>query len=365
MREDRMQSDLYSEEEINIDLRKYWLRIKSHWKPILWITAAGFVLGCLIALDTPHKYVATSRLAPELSATATNRLSTVASLVGLTSAVLGTTDAVYPMVYPDVVHSPEFVSDLFGTMVTYRGKDGERQVSLYDYVDSLSRKSVIKVVAGLPGKALDAAKGLFSKEEGEPETSSDVEPFHFTKKQWEVYKVISKAISAEIDKKTLIVTLSVMMDDNVIAAETLRAVNSLLKEYVSDYRTDKAVNDRDYYKKLYEESQQDYREAQRIYAHYVDSHQGMVSQSAQIERDRLRDEMSLKYQLYTSMAQQLQGAEAKVQQETPVFAEIVTPTVPLKSANSRKKMALAVTFLAFCLGAVIVLWKYRKEESAE
>ena len=357
--------DLLMDDEITIDFGKYWRRLKAHWKPLVWITAAGFVLGCLVALDTPHKYVASSRLAPELSSTATNRLSSVASLVGLTSTILGTTDAVYPMVYPEVVHSPEFVADLFDTPVTLRTKAGDEQVTLYAYMDSLRRKSVIGTVMGLPGAAMGAVKGIFAKddeEEGEGiDAAVEVDPFRFTKKQGKVYKAISKSIEAAIDKKTLILSLSVTMDDALIAAEVAREVNSNLQEYVRGYRTDKACHDRDYYKKLCDEAQGEYFTAQRAYARYVDSHQGMVSRSAQVEQERLRDEMSLKYQLYTSMAQQLQAAEAKVQQETPVFAEIVTPTVPLKSVNSRKKTALAFAFLAFCAGVVWVLWKWRKE----
>lgn len=356
--------DLLMDDEINIDFGKYWRRLKAHWKPVLWITVAGFVLGCLIALDTPHKYTVTSRLAPELSSTATNRLSSVASLVGLSATVLGSTDAVYPMVYPDVVHSPEFIADLFDTPVTYRDRKGESQVTLYEYMDSLRKKSVVGTLMGLPGMAMGAVKGIFSKEEEDSaDAAANVDPFHFTKKQGKIYRALSKSIEAGIDKKTLVVSLSVTMDDALIAAETARAVNDKLKEFVKRYRTDKAVNDRDYYKKLYEESQEEYRAAQRVYARYVDSHQGLISQSAQVEGERLRDEMNLKYQLYTSMAQQLQGAEAKVQQDTPVFAEVVTPTVPLKSANSRKKTALAFTFLAFCAGVVWVLWKWRKEEN--
>lgn len=357
--------DLLMDDEINIDFGKYWRRLKAHWKPVLWITVAGFVLGCLIALDTPHKYTVTSRLAPELSSTATNRLSSVASLVGLSATVLGSTDAVYPMVYPDVVHSPEFIADLFDTPVTYRDRKGESQVTLYEYMDSLRKKSVVGTLKALPGMAVGAVKGIFVKDEEEEDgagTAVNVDPFHFTKKQGKIYRALSKSIEAGIDKKTLVVSLSVTMDDALIAAETARAVNAKLKEFVKRYRTDKAVNDRDYYKKLYEESQEEYRSAQRMYARYVDSHQGMVTQSSQVERERLRDEMNLKYQLYTSMASQLQGAEAKVQQDTPVFAEVVTPTVPLKSANSRKKTALAFTALAFCAGVAWVLWKWREEE---
>lgn len=354
--------DLLMDDEINIDFGKYWRRLKAHWNPVLWITAAGFVLGCLIALDTPHKYVATSRLAPELSSTATNRLSSVASLVGFSASVLGSTDAVYPMVYPDIVHSPEFIAELFNTPVTYRSRKGERKVTIYEYMDSLGKKSIVGMVRALPGMAIDGMKSIFTNDAEEESDSLVVDPFHFTKSQGVIYKALSKSIAAEIDKKTLIVTISVTMDDNLIAAEMARAVNDKLQEYVLRYRTEKAQMDCDYYEKMYLKAEEEYRASQRVYARYADSHQGIISQSARIESERLRDEMNLKYQLYTSMAQQLQSAEAKVQQETPVFAEVITPTVPLRSSNSRKKIALAFAFLAFCGGVVWVVSWYKETD---
>ena len=363
MKREDFEDDVFDDgyDEISIDFGKYWQRLKGHWKTVFLWTVVGFVIGCLVALDTPHKYKVTSRLAPELSSTATNRLSSVATLVGLTSTVLGSTDAVYPMVYPEVVNSPAFIADLFPTMVTLRKKGEETQVTLYDYIQEYARKSVLGTLRGLPMEAVDAAKSLFLPYEEEDDSTAVVDPFHFTKDQAKVYKVLSKGIESTIDKKTLIITVSVKMDDPLIAAEVAREVNTKLKDYVITYRTDKAIHDRDYYAMLCDEAKEDYHAAQKQYARYVDSHQGMVMQSTQVERERLRDEMTLKYQLYTSMAQQLQGAEAKVQQETPVFAEVVGPTVPRKSINSRKKIALAFAFLAFCAGIVWVLAKQREE----
>ena len=358
MKEPQYYDDTRDDEYITIDFSKLWKRLKAGWKKVLWWTVGGFVLGCLVALSSPHKYQCIAKIAPELSTTATNRLNSVASMIGLSSTVLGTTDAVYPMVYPDLVKSPEFVAELFSMPVTVMdGKDSVK-TDLLDYLLNYQKKSAAAFVLGLPGKVFD----LFSKNDEDEDANKTVDPFEFTKDQNIAYRALCKSIIAEIDKKTLVLTLKVTMTDRHICADLCRAVEENLKKFVTRYRTDKAVNDKDYYSNLYEQVRKDYYDAQTVYTRYVDTHQGVVLQSVNNERERLRNDVNLKYQLYTSTAQQLQTAEAKVQLETPVFAEIISPTVPNRSMDSRKKKALVFALLAMIVGLTIVLVKDKDEE---
>jgi len=354
-------NDFLYEDENFIDIGRYLDILRRHWKTALWFCAGGFALGCLVALGTPRKYMVTSKLAPELSSTATSRLSSMASLVGLSASMMGTTDAVYPMVYPDLVKSPEFIADLFDEPVSFTWKKERVDTTLYAYLTEYKKFSPVGFVMSLPGMAVGAVKGLFEKQE-EDSADAPVNPFHFTKKQGRIAKLIGKNVKAEIDKKTLVVTTVVTMDNAEVCAQLSRAVNENIKKYVTVYRTEKAIKDCEYYEKLYEEAQKSYYAAQRAYSYYSDSHQNVSLRSYMIESERLKNEATLQFQLYTSTAQQLQAAQAKVQQETPVFAEIVPPSVPLKSANSRKKTALAFAFVGLMAGAFYVLVKNRKEE---
>lgn len=354
---------LEDETGINIDFGKYWSILKRHWKTVMWWTVGGFLVGCLFSLASPRKYICTSKLAPELSSTATSRLSSVASMIGFTSAVLGTTDAVYPMVYPDLVHSPEFVVDLFDMPVDFVDKKDSVHTTLYDYMENYYGKTPVGNVVFAPlnllGKIMESIK---SEDEAESDSSAVFDSFRMTRKQGMIYKMLCKCIDAEIDKKTLVVTIRTTLDDRFICAALSREVNGNIKKYVTRYRTEKAIHDRDYYQKMYDDARADYFLAQDRYTRYVDSHQGIILQSVNAEGERLKNEANLKYQLYSTMAQQLQGAEAKVQLETPVFAEIVSPTVPFKSANSRKKTALGFAFFALIVGTAVVLFRNRKEE---
>lgn len=335
-----------------IDLSKYWNKLKTNWKTILYWVAGGFVLGCVVALATPRKYSVSTILAPELSAYATNRLTTLASMMGMSSSTLGTTDAVYPMVYPEVLKNPEFIVGLFDVPVCFTEKGAQVEATLFEYLTEHRKFSLL----ALPGRALGAVKGLFSSAE-EESGGSEVNAFHLTKKQFGVVKMLRKSIVSETDKKTLAISINVTAGDPMVAAMLATAVNDKLREFVTVYRTGKTQKDCEYYEKLHADAQEDYYKALSIYSRYVDSHQNISLRSSQVETLRLKNEADLKFQLYTSTAQQLQMARAKVQQETPVFAELISPTVPLTSSNSRKKTALAFAFLGLLAGAVWVLLK--------
>ena len=65
--------------------------------------------------------------------------------------------------------------------------------------------------------------------------------------------------------------------------------------------------------------------------------------------------MNLAYQVYSQVAQQLQVARAKIQEEKPVFAVVEPATIPLEpSGTSRKTILLGVIlFVIFGVG----VWK--------
>ena len=47
------------------------------------------------------------------------------------------------------------------------------------------------------------------------------------------------------------------------------------------------------------------------YADYIDSHDNIILQSVRAEQERLQNDMSLAYQVYSQVANQLQVARAK------------------------------------------------------
>lgn len=98
--------------------------------------------------------------------------------------------------------------------------------------------------------------------------------------------------------------------------------------------------------KLFKERREEYYAVQKKYAEYVDTHDNLILQSIRAEQERLQNDMSLAYQVYSQVANQLQVARAKVQEEKPVFAVVEPAVVPQQpSGTSRKTYVIAFVFL--------------------
>ncbi|MDE6416411.1 MAG: chain-length determining protein, partial [Duncaniella sp.] len=134
-------------------------------------------------------------------------------------------------------------------------------------------------------------------------------------------------------------------------------VVSRLQEYITAYRTNKARQDLEYALKLNDEARANYYEAQQRYADYLDRNQNLSLHSAQTTRERLQNEATLAFNLYNQTAQQVQLAQAKVQETTPVYAIITPATVPIIASAPRKMLILVgFVFLAFVACSAWILF---------
>ena len=338
------------EEIISIDLKRYVDVVKSNWKKILiWGVSAAFI-GAVLSFGLPREYKVISKVAPELSLRS-NSLTSLASMAGLNLNMLSNNnDALLPTVYPDIVGSVPFITDLFPMPV----KDS----TLYSYVLNDMKMSWAKTVMSMPFRAIG---NLISSLKNEDIDNSVIDSYHLTKEQNVVYKILRKAIKVEVDKKTFLVTVTVTMQNAVVAADLSNAVIENLKKYVTDYRTDKARTNAEFLQEAFDKAKNEYYVAQQSYASYCDAHQEMLSQSAMIEKQRLQNDSNMKYQLYSSLAQQLQQAVVTVQQESPVFAVVVPPSVPLrKAAPKRSRIAVVFMMLGMLAAFVDVVVKTEK-----
>lgn len=348
-------SGFSSEEVDNIDFKKYWNIVVKNWKSIAIYGVAAAVIGIIISFGMPRQYKVVAKVAPELSLRS-NSLTSIASMAGINMNMLSNTnDALLPTVYPEIISSVPFVTDLFNMEAN--------DSTLYYHMTEERKQSWIGFVFSLPGKAMGAITGLFENEE-ETEGIQTVDTFHLTKEQEGVYKALCRAIKVTVDKKTFLVTITVIMDDPIITARLAEAVISNLQRYVTRYRTDKAVENAQFLQLAFDNAKEDYYAVQHRYASYCDSHQEMLSQRFLVEKQKLMNEVNLAYQLYTSLAQQLQQAQVAVQKETPVFAEVYPPTTPLRKFKPQRKK---IAFVFFILGVSVAFFrayaKHKKELS--
>lgn len=331
-------------DEITIDWMDILRRIIAIRKTLYKAAGVGVVLGIIIALSIPKQYTVTVSLSPEMNGDkASGELASLASSFLGGGAISSSNDALNLTLAPNIVSSTPFVLDLFDTRV--QTLDGEQDTTLVAYLDE-QKSPWFSYIIKAPSMAIGAIKSLFTEE---ADTTATLNPFQLTEKEAAKVKGLRQSILAEVDKKTSMTTITVTLQDPKVTAIVADSVVGKLQQYIIDYRIKKAKEDCAYLEELYHERQQEYYDAQSKYAHYFDTNRNIAFQSVRAEQERLQNDMNLAYQVYSQVAQLLQVARAKIQEEKPVFAVVEPATVPLEpSGISRKVIFLGIIFILVC-----------------
>lgn len=329
-------------EEALIDWAGVLAKLLKHWKQIFVICFVFGVLGIVAALTMKRQYTVSLSLAPELQNRSNGSLSNLASMLsgGALLQLAGGTDALNVTLFPEICKSTPFLATLL-------------DVPLESYVPPKMKKKGVKpeetTVYEHISKKSALGKWLESHFEKEDEEANPDDPSELTRKQLLVIEDLARNIIADVDKKTGVVKISVTLDDPRMVKQLADTVCANLQAYVIDYRTRKAKADYEYYVTLADEAKENYMKAQAAYAASVDYDRSVILQSANAEKDRLREEMTLANQIYSQMAQQRELARAKIQEEKPAYA-IVQPSVfPRRPDNSRKSVVLIWGFVGLFL----------------
>ena len=337
------------QQEEEIDLLELASKVWSERKWILKCCGYAVIVGLVIAFSIPKEYTTNVMIAPEASDNKGGGLSSLASLAGINLNTSTGSDAIYPDLYPDIVSSTPFVTGLFDVPV--QDIDGEINTTLYDYMNEYQRAPWWSYIVSAPFKVLGWTISLFRENE---ENGGKLNPFQLTKEQTDIAKALSEHIGVSVDKKTGVTTISVTMQEPRISACLTDTVVSRLQSYIIEYRTNKARKDFMFQEKLFERKKKEYERAQENFASFADANKNIILQSYRAEQVRLENEMNLAYQVYTSVAQQLQIAEAKVQDITPVYTIVEPATIPIKASKPSK--ALILIGVVFLTGMGCVAW---------
>ena len=349
----------HNDEEIEIDLIGILRKIIGIRKTIYKAAGIGLVVGIIVAISIPKQYTVGVTLSPEMGGSKGGGLSGLAaSFLGSGVSMNEGTDALNASLSADIVSSTPFLLEL-STMKIPALKGGTMTLNVY--LDEESSPWWGYVI-GLPGMVIGGVKSLFTEEESEsvPSDKANLGTIELSKKELGKIGVLKKMIVASVDKKTSMTSVAVTLQNPKVAAVVADSVVRKLQEYIIDYRTTKAKEDCLYLERLFKERQQEYYDAQKKYADYMDSHDNIILQSVRAEQERLQNDMSLAYQVYSQVANQLQVARAKVQEEKPVFAVVEPAVIPLyPSGTSRKIYVLAFIFLSVC---IVISWKLFGED---
>ncbi|KAA6341956.1 hypothetical protein EZS27_010267 [termite gut metagenome] len=325
------------QEEQEIDLIELVQKIWAERKLILKICSYALLIGLVVAFSIPNEYTTKVTLAPEVSEqSGMEGMGALVAMAGVSLANKSNEDALSVELYPDIVSSTPFLTNLFDVKVS--DKKGKIDATLYIYLKEKQHSAWWGYVFSFPFKALEWIRSL-SGNESETE-NRELNPFMLTKNQTKIVKTLNKCIEVSSDKKTKATTLSVTMQDPLISANVTNIVLKNLQDYITDYRTNKARRNLEFTEKLYREAKEDYDTAQQKYAQYTDKNQNTILQMARMEGERLVNEKNLTFDIYTQVAQQLQMARVKVQEITPVYTVVEPATVSLQPSKPNKILIL-------------------------
>lgn len=343
----------HNDEELEIDLMDLLRKVIGIRKKIYKAAGIGLIIGVIVAISIPKQYTVEVTLSPEMGNNKGGGLSGLAaSFLGSGVSMGDGTDALNASLSADIVSSTPFLLELSNMKVPVSGSE---EISLSSYLDEESSPWWSYVI-GFPGMVIGGVKSLFIEDEDESIflDKASQGTIELSKKESQKIESLKKKIVASVDKKTSMTSVTATFQDSKVAAVVADSVVKKLQEYIIDYRTSKSKEDCLYLEKLFKERQQEYYEAQRKYADYMDSHDNIILQSVRTEQERLQNDMSLAYQVYSQVAGQLQVARAKVQEEKPVFAVVEPAVVPLyPSGTSRKVYVLVFVFLSVC---IVIFW---------
>ena len=257
------------------------------------------------------------------------------------------TDAITPLLYPELMDDNGFVSKLFHIKVT--NKDHSISTDYYTYLKKHQEVAWWTACMGW-------IKGKLTSKKQDLATDGKFNPYNLSKDDSNIVEQIKESIKFTTDKKTGAITISAKAQDPYICKILVDSVRQHLQVFITNYRTNKARNDVKYYQKLTEEAKAAYEKSRQLYGSYSDANMDVILESIHAKQNDLENDMQLKYNSYSSLSTQLQLAKAKVQERTPAFSLIKGAVVPLRPESPKRMIfVLMMTFLAFAGTTIYVL----------
>ncbi len=371
-------------EDNEIDLLDLFKQIWQRRKTIFIVIGVAFMLGLFIAIVTPEEFDASIVLMPQSNSTSVGSSSGLLGQLGGFAGISlgGSSGTLDKTLYPDITQSTSAYLALMNKEMYFPTLD--TTMTLYYYfteVDTPPATEYVKrYTLGLPRLLIRLPVrilSLFNNDtspvvrQGPPSPPDDAlqnpsvgdsqevdtlyQPITLTGRQMSVVSKLKRRISTTIEANGM-VKVSVTMPDPLVAAKTTELGVDYLTQYVTDYRIDKVRENLAFIEKQYEEKKERYNKAQQRVAAIRDRNANIVTERGRIELSRAETEYNLAFTLYQGLAQQLDQARIKVQEETPVFKILEPIQVPLSKSKPNEELIIILSlFAGIAIGLAIVV----------
>ena len=366
------------DDDDEIDLLELAKTIWDGRKLILKTVIIFIAIGLFVALTSTEEYESQVRLLPETQQQSSlGGLGGLARQFGVSAGTQQLSEGIPPDLYPDITQSNVFLRELLDYRITL--EESNETVTLLEYFSEHQKASALSTISRytiqLPFTVLgwirNSGEEEFTAVDRELAGSEKMQRLvRMSREEWRTLRNLRERISVSIGRDTGVVTVTVKMQNSDIAADVADEVVVRLSSYITDYRTEKARRDVDFIEQRYEEARERFEEAQRELARFNDENRGQLTALARTEEQRLQSQYNLTFNLYNTMAERLEEARIKLQEETPVVNVLEPAAVPDRRSEPKRGLLLVIfTLLGGIMGVGLIFglqfWQVVKTKFSE
>lgn len=352
--------DTSSDDEVSlIDLIK---TIRDGKRIIFFTTLFFFAIGLFSYLFSAREYVSDAIMIQEQRQTGTtNHLLRQFGGGGINEM---RDEGLPTSLYPDIISSADFMVEVVNHEVDF-STFGNKMSALHYfnevYEEPLTERAATALVdytIKLPVTLYRGVRNLFRSaesdlvlEEGDLQ-EIDARFLTLDRDQRRAIREVSDRF--DIGMSGGLITFTMQMPDPKAAAELNHYIVEKLQDYVISYRIQKYRQNLEFVERQMEDARERYEEAQLALARFNDRNVNITTAVARTQQEDLQNRRNITYNVYNNLAQELEQARIRLQEETPAFNILQKPSLP-HNVQGRSEFVLILTiFMGLVLGTFLV-----------
>lgn len=332
-------------------------------KLIATVAGAFAILGIIIALISPVEYEASCKLMLDKNETGNSGLSGLSGLAGLAGINIDPngSGSITPEMYPAIVESLPFQLEIINKEIFF--KELGRKVSSYEYLTELRSPSILsllkKYTIGIPGMLRGWLSSFFNDEvlvdQSKSTDDSENQVMYLNYEDNQIIEKFRTRFEIEVEPGTGLVLITTQMPDPTAAAYLTEALVSQLTEKIIAFKIEKVKTNMEFIQERYEEVKQEYYRQEKELALFNDQNRNLNRSLAEIENNRLQQELDITFEVYKGLATQLEQAKIKVKEEMPVFTILEPVRIPVSKSQPKRALIVVSTFFFGLMIAIIFI----------
>lgn len=316
-------------------------------KIIFIISISCSIVGAAIGFLTPETYTASSTFIPHTSEGANGTdLGGLAALAGVSFSENNSGTDISPKLYAKVIGSEPFRKQLLDAHILFNGDS-----ITYGKFLTFQQKSLLETIRentiGLPSKIISIISDHQTRIENID--SSNVNS------NYRFISSISSKINISFDNKEGLVSITVLESNPIVAAQIAGITENLLKDWIKNYKVNKAKAHFDFIQKQFLIKEQEFYHIQEELASYMDRNKNVFSNSYLIKLNRIQAKFDLANSIYNELAKQKEQASIQLNKETPTFSIIEPVKIPSDKTSPNISIYLAAGFLIGFFGSLFFI----------